>query len=224
MDKNWLIRTKSCHILGPVSRDKVIELFKNGSIKPEDEICSGNGHWIWLRETDLVERYLLIAEKQSFNPISEAPTLFGDLPTNATEYSDDITLITGRTQLEPAESSSTMAKPADRPATPAKVESIHKPVKREYVSAGIPVSPGKSAPKRRAVDDVRPVKVLRPRGLVSDRTFMIVSLLALMALAVIFYYRKRIINEFAQAAFSVIIPQAVAQDSVIKKKTSSLKF
>jgi hypothetical protein len=72
MDKIWLIRTKSNHILGPVSKEKVIELYKNGSIKADDEICSGNGYWFFIRETELVNRFLLGQEAQGFNPISEA--------------------------------------------------------------------------------------------------------------------------------------------------------
>ena len=72
MIKNWLIRTKSNHILGPVSKEKIIELYQNGSIRPEDEVCSGNGYWFFMREKDLVESYILGNKKQSFNPISEA--------------------------------------------------------------------------------------------------------------------------------------------------------
>jgi hypothetical protein len=72
MDKNWLIRTKSNHILGPVSKEKVLELYHNGSILPDDEICSGNGYWFFIREQELVEKYLLGAENQGFNPLSEA--------------------------------------------------------------------------------------------------------------------------------------------------------
>ena len=71
MDKNWLIRTKSNHILGPVSKEKVLELYHNGSIQPDDEVCSGNGYWFYIREKDLVERFLLGSELQGFNPLSE---------------------------------------------------------------------------------------------------------------------------------------------------------
>jgi len=70
MDKNWLIRTKSNHILGPVSKEKVLELYHNGSIKPDDEVCTGNGYWFFIREEELVEKYLLGSEIQGFNPIS----------------------------------------------------------------------------------------------------------------------------------------------------------
>ena len=72
MGKNWLIRTKSNHILGPISKEKVLDLYNNGSIKPDDEVCCGNGYWFFIRETELVERYLVGNNPQSFNPVSEA--------------------------------------------------------------------------------------------------------------------------------------------------------
>ena len=72
MEKNWLIRTKNNHILGPVSRDKVQDLIVKGSIKGDDEICSGNGYWIYVREQDLVAKYVVDNNTQGFNPVSEA--------------------------------------------------------------------------------------------------------------------------------------------------------
>lgn len=77
MNKNWLIRTKSNHILGPISKAKTCELYKNGSIKPDDEICSGNGYWFFVKESKLIQKYLLGDEVQSFNPISEANDSIG---------------------------------------------------------------------------------------------------------------------------------------------------
>jgi hypothetical protein len=97
MGKNWLIRTKSNHILGPVSKEKVLELYHNGSIKSDDEICSGNGYWFFIRENDLVDRFLLGTDSQGFNPISEAKDVL-----TATENTpereatrDDITIVGG---------------------------------------------------------------------------------------------------------------------------------
>jgi hypothetical protein len=96
MNKNWLIRTKSNHILGPVSKDKVIELYKNGSIKGDDEVCSGNGFWFFIREKDLIDKYLLANNRQPFNPISEAKDVLTsddsshDVPERP---EDDVTLV-----------------------------------------------------------------------------------------------------------------------------------
>jgi hypothetical protein len=97
MGKNWLIRTKSNHILGPISKEKVLELYQNGSIKADDEICSGNGYWFFIRETDLVDKYLLGSSPQSFNPMSEAKDVLTsnqDHPgSNSTK--DDLTIVGG---------------------------------------------------------------------------------------------------------------------------------
>lgn len=73
-----MIRTKSNHIFGPISKKKTLELYQNGSIKAEDEICTGNGFWFFLKEKDMVNRYLLGDEEQPFNPISEAASVLPD--------------------------------------------------------------------------------------------------------------------------------------------------
>lgn len=71
-NKNWLIRTKNKQILGPATKQKVIELIEKGSITGHDEISCGNGYWFWVKEKDLLERYLYGDFPQTFNPISEA--------------------------------------------------------------------------------------------------------------------------------------------------------
>lgn len=76
MDKNWLIRTTSKQILGPISKQKILELIEKGSISGDDEICSGNGYWFKIREEELVKLYVFGNKKQPFNPISEAESLF----------------------------------------------------------------------------------------------------------------------------------------------------
>ncbi|MFG1485866.1 hypothetical protein ABMA77_07340 [Halobacteriovorax sp. RZ-1] len=73
-NRNWLIRTKSNKILGPLSKQKVIEFVQDGTLTDEDEICSGNGYWFWIKEDDLLNRYLFGEEEQNFNPVSEAKT------------------------------------------------------------------------------------------------------------------------------------------------------
>jgi hypothetical protein len=71
MDRNWLIRTKNNHILGPVSKSKIKELISNGSIKGDDEVCSGNGYWFFIKEKELVDKYIHGDITQDFNPVSE---------------------------------------------------------------------------------------------------------------------------------------------------------
>ena len=70
MDKNWLIRKEDCQILGPVTKEKVLELIDNGSLKEEDEISAGNGYWFWIKEKELLEQYLHGTEAQPFNPVN----------------------------------------------------------------------------------------------------------------------------------------------------------
>jgi hypothetical protein len=74
-EKNWLIRTRQRQILGPVSKDKLVEFVKKGALGPDDEIASGNGYWFAISEKDLIEKYLFGDVPQSFNPISEAPSV-----------------------------------------------------------------------------------------------------------------------------------------------------
>lgn len=94
MEKNWLIRTKNNHILGPVTKEKVRELFENGSIKGDDEVCSGNGFWFFVREKDLVEKYLLSDNDQDFNPVSEAETVLAHGKSESSaDHSNDITKV-----------------------------------------------------------------------------------------------------------------------------------
>lgn len=88
MEKNWLIRTKNQHILGPISKNKVNELFNNGSIKGDDEVCSGNGYWFYIREKDLVEKYLIGEIPQGFNPVCEGITVL-DTSSNTLSLDDD---------------------------------------------------------------------------------------------------------------------------------------
>jgi hypothetical protein len=85
MERPWLIRTKNNHLLGPVSKEKIIELIENGSLKGDDEICSANGFWIFIREKELLERYLIENKLQTFNPVSEAKDVLITPLTQATE-------------------------------------------------------------------------------------------------------------------------------------------
>ncbi len=123
MDKNWLIRTRSNHILGPISKEKVLELYNNGSIKSDDEVCSGNGYWFYLREDDLVQRFLLGEEIQCFNPISEAKDV---LTTSGTKHvaapvSEHITHV-GQIDLSGLKQPPPVARPASTVSSPLRPE------------------------------------------------------------------------------------------------------
>lgn len=75
MEKCWLIRTRNKQILGPVTKQKIIEFIDKGSLAPEDEVTSGNGYWISIKENNLIEKYVKGDIPQGFNPISEAPNI-----------------------------------------------------------------------------------------------------------------------------------------------------
>jgi hypothetical protein len=72
MMSTWLIRTSDNLILGPVSKERVIELVSTDSLLPEDELCSGDGFWFFIREEELYNAYLLEGIEQGPNPIQEA--------------------------------------------------------------------------------------------------------------------------------------------------------
>jgi hypothetical protein len=90
MMKNWLIRTKNNHILGPISLIKLKDLIENGSVKSDDEICSGNGYWFYIKEKELVEKYIYREKKQGFNPISEAKSVL--TPDLEETYEEEVKL------------------------------------------------------------------------------------------------------------------------------------
>lgn len=96
-ERNWLIRTKHFQILGPVSKNKIVEFIEKGSLSGDDEICSGNGYWFSISESDLVDKYIFGNVPQSFNPISEAATILFAHPEPVTssgghELQDENTL------------------------------------------------------------------------------------------------------------------------------------
>lgn len=103
MEKNWLIRSKKnlyTQIVGPVSRSKILELKDAQVLSPEVELCSGNGYWFWIKETDLFEKYVVREEAQEFNPISEAKTVLSDhgeatSETSSDSVNHDITMVGG---------------------------------------------------------------------------------------------------------------------------------
>ncbi len=212
MEKNWLIRTKSNHILGPISKEKVLELFHNGSIKRDDEVCSGNGYWFFIREDELVEKFLLGNEPQGFNPISEAKdvlTLSSDkVPTERTR--DDITLV-GALDLKglkpapaPVESKSAPAAPLQAPVASVTTESKKKVVKAEKKSAPSENTPPKKSPKK-------------------QNFLKYLGILGFVLLFLLIYYRKSIIRSIFDGEISLnkisLISSAHAQDEAPKKKS-----
>jgi hypothetical protein len=218
MEKNWLIRTKSNHILGPISKEKVLELYHNGSIKADDEVCTGNGYWFFIREDDLVQRYLLGNETQNFNPISEAKDV---LTASATEdaserpVEDDVTLIGGidLSMLNaPVESSAALTpeKETDIPE-PQLVKTVPTENKKKLKIENQPsLSVSPPGPKK------KPLK--------KQNYLQYIVVLGFALLFLMIYFRKTIIRHIFQGEVSSrqfnLFNAAYAQESSPEKKKS----
>lgn len=86
LERNWLIRTTQNQILGPISKAKLVEFIQKGALGLQDEVSSGNGYWFQVKEQELVEKYLFGDIPQSFNPMSEAKSVYSrkDNPNKTT--------------------------------------------------------------------------------------------------------------------------------------------
>jgi outer membrane biosynthesis protein TonB len=220
MDKNWLIRTKSNHILGPVSKEKVLELFNNGSIKNDDEVCSGNGYWFFIREEDMVARFLLGDEQQGFNPISEAKDVLTAPSSEKLEGSEvvneDITLVGGLNlsmlnEVEPAPVEEAPVVP-DAPEMPEPQPEVVVPKATEPVP-----SPVKK--KSNVVNKTKPAA----KPLKKQNWLQFVGILGFIILFILVYFRKTIIQHLFQGELTTtfkIIDSAHAQDILPDKKKS----
>lgn len=219
MDKNWLIRTKSNHILGPISKEKVLELYNNGSIKPDDEVCSGNGYWFFIREDDMVDRFLVGGEVQGFNPISEAKDVLTTPSQPSSRMSgqtnDDITMVGG---LNLSMLKQPVAAAASAPPVPDTPQVAAKPA---------PASSTKETPpldvKKKNNGIAKPkVSTTRPAAPLKKQNYLkYAGILGFLILFGLIYFRKSIIRTLFQgeitASFS-IMSSAHAQDTDPEKK------
>ncbi len=215
MEKNWLIRTKSNHILGPVSKEKVQELYQNGSIKPDDEICSGNGYWFFIRESELVEKYLLGTNLQNFNPISEAKdVLTASGPFEDRIENEDITMVGG---IDISKVKSAAAQPSRPASRPEPVPSPAQPVTEKPKAE--PVNAQKKKLKSESQVNQYETKPVPPKSQ-SFLKYLLFFFAILIFLAI--YYRKSFLKSFLtsveQVSSSLFLAEAQAQGP-IKKKT-----
>ena len=207
MNKNWLIRTKSNHILGPVSKDKVLELYKNGSIRGEDEICSGNGYWFFIREKELVEKYLTGNKQQTFNPISEAKDILTNDHTSveAVELhpADDVTMVGKAFNLNDL-------KEENIPIPPTPME--------EIPEVAIPVSSDVSPVKKKISKTKKKHHKPAPKN---DHAFLrYLGIFSFILLLAVIYFRKSIMSYLSYVEF---FPTAHAQELLeVEKKKSFL--
>jgi len=86
MTASWLIRTSENKIFGPVSSAKILDLISRGSLKKGDEISAGNGYWLFVKESDLIKKFLKENITQPFNPINEAS--YVDISSYEMDFTD----------------------------------------------------------------------------------------------------------------------------------------
>ena len=233
MNKNWLIRTKNNHILGPVSREKIKELIGNGSIKGDDEICAGNGYWIYVREQDLVARYILEGEVQPFNPVQEAEAVLALSPMqDDLEYPEERDKLPSDEDLDYPEESQ-----IDITAIDMKLESLQSPAEEVGDVELEPESEQEQEKKKNIINkplEMAPAPKLRKRAkktapvqkentkkslLGGDVLILILAILSL-ALAFLLYNRSDFIKTLMKMTqiHAPVIPTAHAQVNPSKKK------
>jgi hypothetical protein len=223
MEKNWLIRTKSNHILGPVSKDKVLELHSNGSIKPDDEICSGNGYWFYIREDDLVDRFLKGSEIQGFNPISEAKDVLTTAPVqnvSKEKTRDDITMVGSINLSQLKNNDEGTEGPQEKFSSPIE-DSQTRVTQLSHIMPGS-TQLAKQHPIARATTEKGPSKKDRTQvaNIHPKQNFLQwLMILGVLTLFCLVYFRKSIIKSFFSSV--TIIDSAVAQDDSdpLKKKS-----
>jgi hypothetical protein len=221
MEKNWLIRTKSNHILGPVSKEKVLELYLNGSIQPDDEICSGNGYWFYIREKELVEKFLLGSESQGFNPLSEAfqtPAIPNQV--NPATKTDGTILAKSDHQSDTREISDEIPKEVSQNFT----HQISKTIKTKKESLG----PKKLNVKKDVEQSQDYPGQIEENSGAKQLWIKYLGIIGFILLFLLIYFRKTILNNFfkmnAVSAQISIISTASAEEKIKKKVFSVATF
>lgn len=233
MLKNWLIRTKSNHILGPISKAKTCELYKNGSIKPDDELCSGNGYWFFVKESNLIQRYLLGDEVQTYNPISEAHDALSSqgqqTPSHATtkedHHDDEVKMPTDDDLAFPDMGGGvqTTSQKAIQEAPPTPIQAVPSipdipEIKNKSTLNNVHIEP----PKRR--DIVKPKKdmedqvVIAPKSSEHKKLYTMAIVILLMAIAVLLYRKYQTKTSVPISSLISPISSAYADDAELKKK------
>lgn len=231
MKKEWLIRTKNNHILGPVSLNKIKELQAKGSIKADDEVCSGNGYWFYIREKALVEKYILNSIPQDFNPVSEADTVLA-LPE--VQINEDGTMLPCDDDLAFPDLSDDFEDKEDilnELKMSVELEELEEDSDEDYLEednlllleGNSPVKPLKKNNKNFDEEEFEEIQTTQVKqSLLNQNTlYLLVSFLFLLALLG-FYFRKRLIKGFIETNINKIqlINSAHAQaiPSSVKKK------
>ncbi len=220
MDKVWLIRTTSNQLLGPVSIKKIRELLEKGSLKAEDEISCGNGYWFFVREKELVEKYINNEIPQGFNPVAEADSVLTALPQEigsienpiipteddlAFPEDDEKELILEELKL----SADTLS---DDPIVEQEASVQHekeqvKPLNRKTM---------------KPLTEKEPVAQVKSSFFNQNLLLFLAVILFILALAG-FYFRKRLVKEFIETNIHIITPgYAQVIPEQVKKKLNYL--
>ena len=135
MNRNWLIRTQAKKILGPVEKSEVLKLLQEKALSGEDEVSSGNGHWFWIREKDLVKKYLYGDKAQPFNPISEAESIFVNQVTGPSQKNEES--VVNETLVIKRESMISKTEEVSVPRSEIKSDESEKPQKKKSHNAWV---------------------------------------------------------------------------------------
>tara|TARA_B100000683_G_scaffold234717_1_gene238060 strand:+ start:150 stop:878 length:729 start_codon:yes stop_codon:yes gene_type:complete len=240
MEKNWLIRTHQNQILGPISKERVIELIRKGNLISEDEICSGNGFWFQVREKELVEKHIYNDEKQNFNPVSEAKSIFAEGEIEKLEALEKKASLPKNEDLEFPEIKKFGTEESEKDILPESndlefPEELGQKETQENEKADEDKIK-KSESSERSISEKKPrrkkarKKKLKKRYEViegpkrNDRFLFYIFLLLLLILLGVFIFYKNTLNSLfpKSSSFSLFFPDAVAQTVDFKKKKSSL--
>jgi len=201
MEKNWLIRTRSMQILGPIEREKVIELFKQGKIQGDDEVCSGNGFWFFIREKKFLERFLFGDEIQSFNPVAEAVDVLTKGKNLKLQISADddqnFSISESRRNQDATEKVSPML-------TAVNADLDEKNVDDKFIGESIEAKLNSSS---RIKTHPSPPNYLErnSKSVLSEKVLYAITIILIGLALVAFYYRKKIIRTFIKTSSSEII-------------------
>lgn len=235
MEKNWLIRTKSNFILGPVSQTKVQELLESDILKSEDEVCSGNGFWFYVREKELVKRFVYEGEKQPFNPVSEAENVLTPQEANVFKESvpsheEELVLEINPLHEEEEEKFPEFTEMA--PPSKSGADDIQFPEssdldypeeelssEEEYIEEEEHLPPPQFDSASELKETPKITKVQRKivqtqsespqKSWLNDKSLFLIAMSMLVIAILAFYYRKRIIEKFideGQVSISLIGP------------------
>ena len=236
MEKNWLIRTHQNQILGPISKERVIELIRKGNLISEDEICSGNGFWFQVKEKELLDKHIYSDEKQAFNPVSEAKSIFieGEIDSlESLKASEKGVSLPIKSDLEFPEIENSDKEEKERNVLPEssdlefpeelgapRKEKIGKIKRTESLEKSIPEKKSKGKKVRKKKLKKRYEVIEEPKR--NDRFLFYIFLLLLMILLGVFIFYKNTLNNLfpKSSSFSLFFPDAVAQTVDIKKKNN----